>query len=69
MWDGDDNVENNDKPGPGVGTNIHRPFTMDDINRMVGSMQIEMEALRRENMELRALLAQTYKAEPVKREL
>jgi hypothetical protein len=46
-----------------------RPFTMDDVQRMVGSMALEIEALRRENAELRNMLVliQTNKVEAVKK--
>jgi len=35
-----------------------RPITMDDVQRIIGAMALELEMLRRENAALREALAQ-----------
>jgi regulator of replication initiation timing len=36
-----------------------RPIRMDEVQRIIGSMMLEIEMLRRENMELREALAKS----------
>ena len=41
-----------------------RPITMEDVQRMLGAMTLEIEMLRRENASLREALTQSNNGDP-----